>query len=101
MSGIGIKGVDPCFEVCVLCSVYKGEDGTLAIGVTSQKRYMRGILASCKSTMIVLVSCDIVNSRREPSVVRRIELLSLEVVEVNRPQTLQLTSTRRTADLGG
>lgn len=102
MSTIGIEGVDPGAEVGVFGAVDNAEDRALAVGGASQERNMGGILAGAEESSIVGVTGDVVDDWGEPGVEGRVEVGSLESVEVHLAQAVDLTGTaRRASNFGG
>ncbi|KAI6765054.1 hypothetical protein HG531_012153 [Fusarium graminearum] len=91
VSAVSIKGVDPRAKVTVLSTVDKAEDGSLAVGSTSQQRDLRSVAAGSKTGGVVGESSNVVNNGGEPGVEGGVEVLGLEVKQVDVAETLELS----------
>lgn len=102
MSTVSIEGVDPGAEVGVFGTVDNAEDRALAVGGTSQEGNMGRIFAGAEASSIVGVTGDVVDDWGEPGVEGRIEVGSLECIEVYLAQAVDLpVAASRTSNLGG
>lgn len=100
VSDISIEGVDPRAEVGVLATVNQTENDTLAVRVTGQERNVRSVLACSEATGVVGETSDLVNDGREPGIVRRIPVGSLNVVDALGAKAVELTNTGTATDVG-
>jgi hypothetical protein len=100
MGDISIEGVDPRAEVGVLATVDQTENHTLAVGVTGQERNVRSVIASSEATSVVGEASDLVNDRREPRIVGRVEISGLNVVDALSAKAVKLTNTSTTTNVG-
>lgn len=101
MSTVSVKGVDPRAKVAVLSAVNKAEDSSLSVGSASQQGNLRSIASSREALGVVGVSSDIIDDGSEPRVEGRVEVGSLEVVDVDVTKTLELAIALGATDLFG
>lgn len=102
MSTVGIEGVDPGAKVGVFGTVDNAEDCALAVGGTSQEGNMGCVVTGAEASSIVGVTGDVVDDWGEPGIEGRVEIGSLECIEVHFAQAIDLTGTAsRTSNFGG